>query len=492
MTTYNTGNPIGSTSPKDLYDNAENFDDAVNGTNPTWVDRFGNTRVTMFGAEENATAIVAAATIQADRAESEADDAENSANIASAAVSGSVNTFFTATKAAGDALAAGLGDGATVIVDRDEDAGVVQTRRVVTSGVLGAPVNKLDAGQVGGAVIIATSVDNMIAGKPAGWASASDTVPLSDGQRWQTGATTWVINSSDGVDVGGGLFARSVTPRNAIDYGLSRWNTQGLIDAQDGSGDVTYSQYGSLHMANGIDSQSVFDFANFADQGQSGANAIGFVFHHYTDGTMVQMDNVGEDNVLLYLKNANNSLRRADQPSDFIGSAKFLQCGRNESDGLGGVTATRLGFYISKDFELVWPMQATGVNTARLWNNVGANSLFWSHEFKNSNEQQYLFRVDNDGTNPISVEWSSVASTTQVNAHKSMQLKAVDGILYLTASETIRSQVPHRLQNYATGTLPTLSAGDVGCMAYMNEGGNKYPIHWDGSAWKKVSDNSAV
>lgn len=46
------------------------------------------------------------------------------------------------------ALAAGLGDGATVITDRDETAGGVQTRRVVTSGVLGAAVNELDAGQV--------------------------------------------------------------------------------------------------------------------------------------------------------------------------------------------------------------------------------------------------------------------------------------------------------------------------------------------------------
>ena len=32
MTTYNTGNPLGSTSPKDLYDNAENLDELVNST----------------------------------------------------------------------------------------------------------------------------------------------------------------------------------------------------------------------------------------------------------------------------------------------------------------------------------------------------------------------------------------------------------------------------------------------------------------------------
>lgn len=39
MTTYNTGNPLGSTAVKDLYDNAENFDVALNTTDTTWVDR---------------------------------------------------------------------------------------------------------------------------------------------------------------------------------------------------------------------------------------------------------------------------------------------------------------------------------------------------------------------------------------------------------------------------------------------------------------------
>jgi hypothetical protein len=57
-------------------------------------------------------------------------------------------TYYAGTKSAGNALAATLPNGATVIVDRDETAGGVQTRRVVTSGVLGSPVNELDAGQV--------------------------------------------------------------------------------------------------------------------------------------------------------------------------------------------------------------------------------------------------------------------------------------------------------------------------------------------------------
>jgi hypothetical protein len=54
MTTYNTGNPIGSTDPKDLFDNAQNFDDAVNGPGLTWVDRLGVTRPTWQGAIDDA------------------------------------------------------------------------------------------------------------------------------------------------------------------------------------------------------------------------------------------------------------------------------------------------------------------------------------------------------------------------------------------------------------------------------------------------------
>lgn len=52
MTTYQTGNPIGSTDPKDLYDNAENLDTAVNDpSRDTWSDRLGRSRKTMSGME---------------------------------------------------------------------------------------------------------------------------------------------------------------------------------------------------------------------------------------------------------------------------------------------------------------------------------------------------------------------------------------------------------------------------------------------------------
>lgn len=44
MTTYNTGNPIGSTDARDLLDNAQALDEAINSTAATFTDRLGNVR----------------------------------------------------------------------------------------------------------------------------------------------------------------------------------------------------------------------------------------------------------------------------------------------------------------------------------------------------------------------------------------------------------------------------------------------------------------
>ena len=43
--------PLGSTSPKVLYNNASNLDDAVNGDAPSWTDRFGKDRYSWAGME---------------------------------------------------------------------------------------------------------------------------------------------------------------------------------------------------------------------------------------------------------------------------------------------------------------------------------------------------------------------------------------------------------------------------------------------------------
>jgi len=53
MTTYATNNPIGSVDPKDLYDNSQNMDFALNDiTKSIWKDRFNKSRKTLWGMEQ--------------------------------------------------------------------------------------------------------------------------------------------------------------------------------------------------------------------------------------------------------------------------------------------------------------------------------------------------------------------------------------------------------------------------------------------------------
>jgi len=51
--TYDTSDlPLGTTSPKALYNNASNMDDAMNSELPSWTDRFGRRRETFAGMEQ--------------------------------------------------------------------------------------------------------------------------------------------------------------------------------------------------------------------------------------------------------------------------------------------------------------------------------------------------------------------------------------------------------------------------------------------------------
>lgn len=81
MTTYNTGNPLGSTDPRDLYDNAENLDEAVNSDEDTFQDRMGKSRLTWTGvmkAGSGDPAIAVDAAARAIEAADRAEDAESS------------------------------------------------------------------------------------------------------------------------------------------------------------------------------------------------------------------------------------------------------------------------------------------------------------------------------------------------------------------------------------------------------------------------------
>lgn len=58
MTTYNTGNPIGSTDARDLYDNAQNLDNFSNGSAASYTDRLGVIRRSLAGIEATADGVL--------------------------------------------------------------------------------------------------------------------------------------------------------------------------------------------------------------------------------------------------------------------------------------------------------------------------------------------------------------------------------------------------------------------------------------------------
>lgn len=91
MTTYNTGNKLGSTAVKDLYDNAENLDVAVNDRqNNTWRDRFNVERLTWTGIVASGTGDPSVAVNAAAQALDYKHDASNAANAAMGAASNSL------------------------------------------------------------------------------------------------------------------------------------------------------------------------------------------------------------------------------------------------------------------------------------------------------------------------------------------------------------------------------------------------------------------
>lgn len=80
MAKFNTGNPLGSSNPRDLYDNAEGLDQAVNSKKSAWLDRLGYLRPTLQSAIDP-TGILQLATNQAELASAAANSSFAEAEI---------------------------------------------------------------------------------------------------------------------------------------------------------------------------------------------------------------------------------------------------------------------------------------------------------------------------------------------------------------------------------------------------------------------------
>lgn len=100
-----------------------------------------------------------------------------------------------------------------------------------------------------------------------------------------------------------------------------------------------------LNMINDkLDTVGTTNIANFAGQKLGAYAPIGQIFHHYTDGILAQLDNVGENNSILVLKNANNPSRRPDKDPTFIGNGHFIDCIQHNPDGSSSIRKFRINY----------------------------------------------------------------------------------------------------------------------------------------------------
>lgn len=296
-------------------------------------------------------------------------------------------------------------------------------------------------------------------------------------------------------------------------FGFSTKDQLQTFLASDGN-QYTHEAYGRFSTLNGRDDTvGVFDVANFAGQTAYSSEPIGFVFHHYTDGTLMQVDNVGQANNILILKNAQNTNRRPDKASDFVGTGNFLALDTH-NDSLG---YTERYFYIDKDAKFVW----TGVKgIATLWQNKAEDGVpaFRSQTTNNHSVlsdfvnalSTVVYRFKNDVTFTRFTIESDVSQTSGMlfetkaggirllPANGKLEtggaIQAISGNTLITApsAKMTEFQTPVLLRQYSTATLPSASVYANSTVSISDSAGKPSPlVYSNGTNWLYM-DNTTV
>lgn len=203
MTKYNTGNPVGSTDARDLYDNAQAFDEAVNSAGSSYTDRRGVSRKTLKWMESAATgipAVTAAVDAQAAKTAAEAarDAAQLSAGVYATTAAGLAATtsgkyFNVPASSANDSLILYQNSGGTAVeIKRYPSTAVVDSLAETTSSNNGtrALVAWTDSA---GEVVMSLSADGKL--RVAGNAG-----PLTDAPQIVENANTVLIGFASADD----------------------------------------------------------------------------------------------------------------------------------------------------------------------------------------------------------------------------------------------------------------------------------------------------
>ena len=170
------------------------------------------------------------------------------------------------------------------------------------------------------------------------------------------------------------------------------------------------------------------NIANFSGQNLGSNAPIGQIFHHYTDGIAYQIDNVGENNNILILKNANNPSRRPDKANDFVGSGKFIQCLEHSTEG----SSNRI-FTLGPKGEMFW---FDGDNPTVFGNNKSNNGSS-AFKFDVYNKHGKLIEVSNGYTTEFLMNHNSINNQLELiaglNASGGLKMQTINGPIELTS-----------------------------------------------------------
>lgn len=223
------------------------------------------------------------------------------------------------------------------------------------------------------------------------------------------------------------------------------------------------------------------NIANFAGQGQS-TPPIGNVLHNYTDGINLQIDNVGENNTILVLKNANNPSRRPDKPADFIGSGNFIECIKHKPNNQPSMRI----FQIDDKGCLYWFDVDDTVNFGTNKTDNGKYCFSLQSFIKNekifyiANGYEYILEIK-DKNGEVLIDSSS-------NRH--LNLNSANNLILNASNEVVIDKVPI-INNNGVYVKPLLNNEGTSSQRPSNPKKGEYfydttinsPIWFDGNNW---------
>lgn len=203
---------------------------------------------------------------------------------------------------------------------------------------------------------------------------------------------------------------------------------------------------------------SLIDFANFAGQLLGTLAPNGVVIHHYTDGTLLRLDNVGAG-ATIRSHMARNASRRPDKPADYIGTGNHLQ--------FSSEAGSLYNFFMTPNLDAVWQNKGSSfISGAKSSEGGGFCHTFTGYGFQplhtafmaSANRMLYVGEHAADGRAQITSERA-----------QGLEIRAENGLL--------------RLKTIPGGSV-ILNNGDQGYI--QNQGTGKTKIE-GGTADKSVS-----